>query len=173
MGGVREDLVVPLAGIDTGAVLELWLWLIPESHRPLFATALGDLFLTASDGRVLWLDMGDGQLQEVAASEAEFEQAAADPDNNSLWFGAVLVDDLRAAGKVLGPGECYCYLQLPMLGGTYEPGNFRVYDVVTHFRVCGPIHEQLRDVPDGGTVEFKVVNAPPKTPDAAPDRGGM
>lgn len=157
MESVREDLIVPLAVIDIDSMLEFWRWLIPESYRPLFATALGDLFLTDSDGRVLWLDMGDGQLQEVAADTAEFARASADPDNNSLWFGAVLVDDLRATGKLLGSGECYSYLRLPMLGGEYEPGNFRVYDVVRHFRVWGPIHEQLRDLPDGAMVEFKIV----------------
>jgi hypothetical protein len=166
MVGVREDLIVPLAGVDADRMLEFWRWLIPESHQLLFATALGDLFLTDPDGRVLWLDIGDGQLQPVASNMAEFERVAADPDNNSLWFGAVLVDQLRAAGKVLGSGECYCYLQLPMLGGKYEPGNFRIYDVVTHFRVWGPIHEQLRDVPDGATIEFEVINAPARTQEA-------
>jgi hypothetical protein len=155
--GVREDLIVPLAGVDVGRMLEFWRWLIPPTHRPLFATALGDLFLADSDGSVWWLDIGVGQLRSVAASEDAFRQAAADPDNNSLWFGAVLVDQLRAAGKVLGPGECYCYVQLPMLGGEYVPANFWVYDVVRHFRVWGPIHEQLRDVPDGTTFEFKVM----------------
>jgi hypothetical protein len=55
-----------------------------------------------------------------------------------------------------------------MLGGQYEPGNFRIYDVVTHFQVWGPIHEQLRDVPDGATVEFKVINVPPRTKNAEP-----
>jgi hypothetical protein len=155
--GVREDLIVPLAGVDTAAMLEHWRWLVPEKHRPLFATALGDLFLADPDGGVLWLDVGSGELQPVAADTAKFERAAADPDNSSLWFGELLVDQLRAAGTVLGRGECYCYLTLPMLGGEYEPGNFRVYDVVTHFRVWGPIHEQLRDLPDGAQVEFKVV----------------
>jgi hypothetical protein len=153
--GVREDLIVPLAGADTDAMLEFWRWLIPASHRPLFATALGDLFLTDPDGRVLWLDVGDGQLQQVADA-AEFERAVADPDNNSLWFGAVLVDMLRAAGKVLGPGECYSYWRLPILGGEYEPANFTIYPVGHHFRVWGPIHEKLRDVPDGTEVEFVV-----------------
>jgi hypothetical protein len=157
VASVREDLIVPLAGIDTARMLEFWRWLIPALHQPLFATALGDLFLADPDGQVLWLDVGDGQLKLVAASEAAFQKAATEPDNNRLWFGTVLVDQLRAAGKVLRPGECYCYLQLPMTGGGYEPGNFRVYDVVTHFRVWGPIHEQLRDLPDGATVEFKVV----------------
>jgi hypothetical protein len=28
--------------------------------------------------------------------------------------------------------------------------------VVTHFRVWGPIHNQLRDLPDGAQVEFRV-----------------
>jgi len=155
--GVREDLIVTLADVDIGSMLKFWRWLIPETHRPLFATALGDLFLSAPDGSVWWLDVGDGQLQAVAASEDEFRRAVTDPDNNCLWFGAALVDQLRAAGKVLAAGECYCYLQLPMLGGEYEPDNFRVFDVVHHFQVWGPIHEQLRDLPDGATVEFKVV----------------
>ncbi|HEY1189511.1 MAG TPA: T6SS immunity protein Tdi1 domain-containing protein, partial [Gemmata sp.] len=126
MNGVREDLVVRLAGADTGALLEFWRWLIPESHEPLFATALGDLFLTAPGGPVLWLDVGVGQLVPVAADEAELERVAADPDNLTMWFGAALVDRLSTGGKVLKPDECYSYLQLPMLGGTYDPDNFRV-----------------------------------------------
>jgi hypothetical protein len=156
MRGVREDLIVSLGASDTAQMLEFWRWLIPASHQPLFATALGDLFLTDSGGQVLWLDLGNGQLEPVAANVAEFEQAITDPDNSSVWFGASLVDQLRAAGKVLQPGECYSYLQLPMLGGEYESDNFRSYDVVTHFRVWGPIHEQLHDLPDGATIEFKV-----------------
>jgi hypothetical protein len=153
--GVRSDLIVPLDGVDIGRMLEFWRWLIPEALRPLFATALGDLFLAVPDGSGWWLDVGDGQLRFVAAGEDEFRRAVTDLDNNSLWFGAALVDRLRVAGKLLGTGECYCYLLLPMLGGAYEPDNFRVYDVVRHFRVWGPIHEQLRELPDGATVEFK------------------
>ena len=168
MRGVRQDLIVPLAGVDTERMLEFWRWLVPASHRPLFATALGDMVLTDAGGRVLWLDMGDSQLRQVAASEAEFERAAGDPDNNSVWFGAALVDQLRSAGNVLGPGECYCNLLLPMLGGEYEPANFCIHDLVTHFQVWGPIHEQLRDVPDGATVEFEIINAPPRSQETEP-----
>lgn len=152
------QVLATLADIDTGRLLEHWRWLVPEPARPLYATALGDLFLVEPGGEVSWLDMGNGQLQLVARSETDFERAAADSDNASLWFGASLVDRLIAAGKVLGSGECYSFLQLPMLGGEYEPNNFRVLDVVSHFRVWGPIHEQLRNLPDGATVEFKVVD---------------
>ena len=154
---IREDLVVPLSGIDTGRMLEFWRWLIPETCRPLFATALGDLFLADPEGQVLWLDVGVGKVQVVAADEAEFRRAVAYPDNESFWFGANLVDELRAVGKVLGPGECYCYLRLPMVGGEFVPENFLIKDVVTHFQIWGPIHEQLRDLPDGTTFRFEVV----------------
>jgi Domain of unknown function (DUF1851) len=157
MDGVREDLIIPLDGIDKERMLEFWRWLIPAPQRLLFVTALGDLFLTDANGQVLWLEMGSGELQQVAANEAEFERTVKYPENNCLWFGTGLVDDLRASGRLLGPGECYCYLMLPMFGGEYEPDNFRVYDVVTHFRVWGPIHERLRDVPDGTVIEFKIV----------------
>lgn len=147
---------LPLTGIDTEALLEFWRWLLPATHKPLFATALGDLFLADPDGQIVWLDLGSGQVETVAPSEADFAQAAVDPENATLWFGANLVDALHAEGKVLGPGECYSYLQLPLLGGEYEPANFKVSDLVTHFRVWGPIHEQLHDLPDGATVEINV-----------------
>jgi hypothetical protein len=156
MFGVRDDLIVPLDGADPEALLEFWRWLIPDSLRPWFATALGDLFLFGAEDKVLWLDMGDGRLQVVASSENEFRKAVAIPDNNSFWFGAALVDELRRTGKVLAQGECYCYLQLPVLGGKYEAANFRVYDLVTHFRVWGPIHEKLRDIPDGTQIELVI-----------------
>ena len=157
MVGVREDLLVSLDCVDTGRMLEFWRWLVPDTHQPLFATALGDLFLTRPDGQVLWLDMGVGQLRPVAADVAEFGRLATSPDDGDFWFGGPLVDRLVEAGKVRAPGECYSYLTLPMLGGEYELANFRTYDVVRHFQVWGPIHEQLRDLPDGATVEFKVV----------------
>jgi hypothetical protein len=156
--GIREDLLVSLDGVDVGGLLECWRWLIQDHFQPLFATALGDLFLADSDGSIWWLNMSDGQLLRVAANEDEFQRAAVDPENSSLWFGEVLVDQLRTVGKVLGPGECYCYLLLPMLGGQYEPTNFRVYDLVTHFQVWGPIHEQLRDIPNGTEFVFEIIN---------------
>jgi Domain of unknown function (DUF1851) len=154
--GIREDLIVPLAGLDTTRLLEHWRWLVPESCRPLFASALGDLFLTDADGRIVWLDAGAGKLRVVANTADEFRRLAADPENQSYWFGAVLVDGLRAAGQMLLPFECYSYRTLPILGGEYTPDNFVIDPVVRHFRTWGPIHEKVRNLPDGATIEFVV-----------------
>ena len=156
MQGIRADLIVPLDNVDTDELLESWLWRVPSSSVPLFATALGDLFLRADDGRIWWLNVGTGEMQEVASDLQHFEVMASDPENANLWFGQGLVDDLYAAGGSLNPGDCFSYWQSPILGGGYEPSNFRVYDVVTHFRVWGPIHEKLKDIPDGTTIEFVI-----------------
>ena len=158
MRGVRDDLIVSLTGVDVDHMLEHWRWLLPTSYRPKFATALGDLFLVDADGRVTWLDVGRGTLEIVAEGEDAFESAATIADNLVDWFGKVLVDALRAAGNVLGPGECYSYRTLPLLGGRYEPQNFTKYPVARHFRVWGPIHEQLRDVPDGSGIRIEIVD---------------
>jgi hypothetical protein len=155
--GIRHDLIVPLDGIDTTRMLEFWRWLVPETLRPLFATALGDLFLTDTAGAIWWLDVGMGELSAVAASVDEFERIVTDGEKRAFWFGEVLVDQLRAVGQLLLPMECYSYWKLPVLGGDFVPSNYTIYPVVRHFSIWGPIHEQIRHLPDGATVTFKVV----------------
>jgi hypothetical protein len=154
MFDIRDDLIVQLDDIDQTMLMEFWRWLLPEPLRPWFATALGDLFLRDPSGQVVWLDMGSAELPPVARDEDHFRDLLRNPENAGLWFGKSLVDSLRASGLVLRPGEVYSYQTLPILGGEYTPENFRVYDVVTHFRVWGPIHEKLKDVPDGASVQF-------------------
>jgi hypothetical protein len=156
MFGIRDDLVIPLDGIDSGALLEHWRWLVPQNLQPWFATALGDLFLHDEEGRVWWLDVGMGQLECLAGDEQEFAELLSDPDNRVVLFGEAFIDALGAAGITRSAGECYSYQVLPILGGKYETDNFRVYDVATHFRVWGPIHEKIKDLPDGAEVVFEV-----------------
>ena len=156
MFDIRDDLVVQLDGIDQTSLMEFWRWLAPEPLRPWFATALGDLFLRDPSGEVLWLDVGSGEVQPVARHEDHFRELLRDPENAGLWFGKTLVDSLRTSGVLLRTGEVYSYQTLPILGGEYTAANFRVYDVVTHFRVWGPIHEKLKDVPDGASIKLVV-----------------
>ena len=154
MFDIRADLVVQLDAIDQALLREFWRWLLPEPVCPWFATALGDLFLRDPSGEVLWLDVGSGEVQPVARHEDHFCELLRDPENAGLWFGKSLVDSLRNSGVVLRTGEVYSYQTLPILGGAYATENFRVYDVVTHFRVWGPIHEKLKDVPDGASIKL-------------------
>jgi hypothetical protein len=97
-----------------------------------------------------------GQLECLADDEQEFGELLTDPDNRVVLFGEAFIDALAASGLTRKAGECYSYEVLPILGGKYETGNFRVSDVATHFRVWGPIHEKIKDLPDGTEVVFEV-----------------
>jgi hypothetical protein len=156
MFGIRNDLVIPLEDIDSGALLEFWRWRVPDGLRTWFATALGDLFLRDEEGRIWWLDVGMGELECLAGDEQELGELLSDSDNRTVLFGEAFVDALDAAGIARTAGECYSYQVLPILGGKYETDNFCVYDVVTHFRVWGPIHEKIKDLPDGTQVQIAV-----------------
>ncbi|HEY5906607.1 MAG TPA: hypothetical protein VIZ31_01110, partial [Vicinamibacteria bacterium] len=59
-------------------------------------------------------------------------------------------------GMVPEPSECYSYVQLPVLGGDYTRGNTRVVSIAHHYKAFGPIHEKLKDIPDGTHVKFDV-----------------
>ncbi len=153
---IPSELIVPVEGFDTNSLLTFWRWLVSPDYRVLFGTALGDLFLQSPNGSIYWLNVGVGELEEVAPTLEEFEETLNDEDNLSMWFGPNLVGVLRFSEKVLQKGECYSYMQLPILGGDYMPSNFEVCDLVTHLNKWGPVQEMIHDHPDGTTVSFEV-----------------
>lgn len=144
-----NELTVSPNGVDLDGLLSEWRWLIDESHQVAVITALGDLFLRHSDGRILWLDAGFGQLTEVASSADEFKQLMVQPQNANEWFAPQLVGDLLSSGKTLAPGECFSYTVPPALGGQIEPANFEPTDLQVHFGILGQIHRQIKDLPPG------------------------
>jgi len=52
-------------------------------------------------------------------------------------------------------GRCYCFKVPPALGGTYDANNIAAISLKELIAFSGDIAEQIKDVPDGGKVEFK------------------
>ena len=148
MPKIPADLVVDLGRIRADTLLRHWRWLMNEWPHPLFATALGDLFLRSSvRGGFCWFDVGRCQVSSRTKDDHILDPLSADFDSTAIesWFRPKLVRALRASGMVLGPRQCYTYWQHPLLGGTYAPSNFRIVDVRTHFRIWGPKMKALHD----------------------------
>lgn len=153
-----KELTVSPDGVDLDGLLDEWRWLADTSYQPVVISALGDLFLRHDDGRIFRLDTGWGRLTEVAASAAEFKQLMVKPENAGEWFVPGLVGDLLAAGKQLGPGQCFGVKVPPVLGGAIEPENFEPVDLVVHFGMLGQIHRQVKQLPPGtpiGEIRFE------------------
>ena len=150
-----NDVIVDIADPEDD-LLRNWRWLIPETHRVLFASVLGDLFLKDERGSIYWLDVGSAELQRVAENEHLFKEAWQDDETYNYWLGPSLVQECCEAGLVRMPHECFSYVMLPMVGGQFKPSNFKVRTLRSHLDGWGPICEQLTRFPDGSRVRIRV-----------------
>ncbi|MGH7954286.1 MAG: T6SS immunity protein Tdi1 domain-containing protein [Limisphaerales bacterium] len=144
-----NELTVDFQKPGADDLLRDWRWLLGDSMQLLLVSAIGDMFLADSAGLVFWLDIGTGQLQQIATSVDEFQQLRQQHDHADQWFIPLLVGDLITSGVRLSPGQCYSYKKPPILGGAIEPANFQPTDLSVHFSVLGQIHRQVKNLPPG------------------------
>jgi T6SS immunity protein Tdi1, C-terminal len=152
------DYILDIEGVAWGDLLASWAWLLPGELTVWFVNRFGDLFLVLDDGSVHRLEIGCGSLEKLAESREAFAQQMDEAENATDWLMIPLVDELVAGGVTLGPGQCYSYVQLPVLGGDYAVANTRVVSLAHHYSAFGPIHEWIKDLPDGTPVSFEVTD---------------
>jgi hypothetical protein len=146
------DLLAPVTLPGSGDPLQSWRWRTGTDVTPWLVTALGDVFVRASDGRISFLDTYVGELTEAAAANTDWTRALQNPGNLDQWFDPSLVSTLRQRGLTLGPEQCYAPIEPLILGGKMEPENFEVTPWRVHIGLMGRMHQQMRDRP-AGTVE--------------------
>lgn len=154
-----NDLIVEDLG-NAAALLEDWDWLVKGQFRPIIANRFGDWFLGRPDGRVEWLSMLDGELVDVAASAAEFEQSINSQTKQEEWLLSLTVFALHERGLIPGPDQCYAYKIPPALGGSFELDNVEVMDWRVYSSICGQLHRQLKAMAPGSKITGFVVNGP-------------
>ena len=155
----KSHLVADVALQDVDTALSAWSWLL-EGGRwwPLLVGAAGDVFLANSQG-VFRLDTGAGELVRIAENESSFQELLNEPALVHDWLLEPVVDELRASGKYLGPGQCYSFTILPVFEeGSYKAENRVVLPVVAHLRVTGDMLSQIKGLADGDKVRIKVVD---------------
>jgi hypothetical protein len=155
----KPHLVADVERDDVSKSLSAWSWLLEDGWSPLLVSAVGEVFLANSAGAVARLDTGAGKLERLADSLRLFEAALDDPAIIADWFLVPVADELRSQGKQLSPGQGYGFTLLPIFaGGSYEPGNRFCLSATEHIGFSGDMHSQLRDVPDGDSVNIVVRN---------------
>jgi hypothetical protein len=153
MAITMDDLTVNFSHLDREGLLADWRWLIGPTKQPILLAAIGDAYLQdPEDGSVHLLDVGGGELSQVAASVEEFKELLADREFVTDSFVPETIVGLREAGKTLAAGQIYSYIHPPVLGGEYSIENLEPTDVQVHYSVLGQIHEQVKDLPEGAEV---------------------
>jgi hypothetical protein len=151
-----DSYIIPQSGLDWPDLLASWAWLLPPEVTVWIVNRFGDLFLVLDDGAVHMLDVGAGSLSKVASSREDFSCHIDEGGNANKWLLIPLVDELEATGITLGKGQCYSYWRLPALGGAYSMENVKVVSLEHQFKAFGPIHEKIKDLPDGTRIKFEI-----------------
>jgi len=151
-----NDYLIDQKSQDWSKLLSTWHWLLPRQIIVWMVNRFGDVFIVRDDGTVQMLDIGIGTLKQVAATRDDFGCKIDEPGQAEDWLMIPLVDQLVASGQILGAGQCYSYRQLPVLGGDYTTDNVVIKDMAAHYAAFGPIHERIKDLPDGTHGRFKI-----------------
>ncbi len=153
---IPQEYVLPASRPDWPALLTDWKPLLPDGATPWLLTKFGELFLCQRDGKVGMLQVSGFQYKVVAQSTTEFCEWLVDSDKMSEWFLAPLVDHLEASGKTLQRDYCFSFIRPLGLGGTLTPENVMMIPIPEHFGCWGDVFRQVKDLPDGSEVIFKV-----------------
>ncbi len=150
-----DDYILDTTKVRWPTALSTWRWLIPSSLTVWFTNRFGDLFVTLEDSSIHRLSMDGGTLDRLAASREEFERKVDEDQNYNDWLMIPLIDRLVAAGVILSPGQCYAFVQLPVLGGSYGIENVRPVGVEERIAFLGDVYRQIVDLPQGAKVKFE------------------
>lgn len=151
-----HEYLIDHSSFDWQKLVANWHWRLPSEFTAWIVNRFGDLFLKTGDGKIHVLRLDDGSLRCLADSKDQFCDMIDDVTIANDWLMIPLVDRLVAAGKILRPGECYAFVQIPIVGGDYTVENVDVRTVEFQYAALGPIFEQLEGLPNGTTVEFKI-----------------
>jgi hypothetical protein len=137
-------------------IREAWGWTGAEPVEIIASNAFGNIIFRDGRGRFWRLCPEDVYCEVIADNRDEYEDLIGDSEFVEDWEMQVLVD---AAYRVVGPIEPdrkYC-LKIPgALGGTYEETNIASAPWTELILFSGDLAFQIKDLPDGSQIEFKV-----------------
>jgi len=129
---------------------------LPNTLTVWFVNRFGEFVLVIEDGSIHHLDIGAGTLNRIADSWDHFCHSIDQNGNADEWLMVPLVDECVASSLTLGSGQCYAFRVLPVFGGTSSIDNVMISKLHGYVEFAGPAHEQIRNLPDGATVQMVV-----------------
>ncbi|QMU61672.1 MAG: DUF1851 domain-containing protein [Gammaproteobacteria bacterium] len=153
-----DKYILDQSQFDWSTILKTWHWLLPTEFTVWFMNRFGDLFIVTDNGSVCHLHMDDGVYNEVAANKDLFSNVIDEGNNANEWLYIPLVDKLVSSEVHLQESECYGFIKPPVVGGDYTLENIKPISVSDYISYLGTFYEQIRDLPDGAKIEFRVTD---------------
>jgi len=147
---------LPVERGDWPQLLADWRTLVPNNFTPWILTRFGELFMRQPDERIGMLQVSNFRYSVVAENATDFAEWLSDKDKMAEWFLAPLVRQLERSGRILAADQCYSFITPLGLGGELNEKNVMLIPIHEHFGLWGEVYDQIKDMPDGGTVVLRI-----------------
>ena len=138
------------------AIQEAWGWTGFEPANLLQENDFGNLLIEDQTGVVWRLCPEELTCKSVALTPHDYKNLLRDPEFIEDWEMLKLVELARLKLGSLTVGRKYC-LKIPaVLGGTYGSENISTAPLGEIIRFSGDIAKQIKDLPDGATINLKI-----------------
>lgn len=114
--------------------------------------ALGQPFGILDD-KIVLLDPEAGSLKDIAPGFAKFME---DIESDSVLSGADVIQGWLDSGRDFDPTKRLMPMPPIIAGGTTDPAGLVLVEVLERAEATASIHEQIKDIPDGQPIRFKV-----------------
>jgi len=137
---------------------ESWGWVGMEPIEVVGENDFGNLMIKDKNGKYWRLCPEELSCEVVAQNRNEFDALSHDQEFLHDWYMKNLVTQAK---EMLGPlieGRKYC-LKIPgVLGGEYGGSNLATLSLVELVRFSGDVAKQIKDLPNGAQVQFKITD---------------
>jgi len=139
-------------------ICESWGWKGIESAQVVRVNKFGNVIFVDQTGKYWRICPEELECAAIAESAASFERLLNDPEFLSDWEMARLVEMAEAKYGAQPVHRCFCLKTPGLLGGAYEIGNIGTIRIGELIRFSGDVANQIKDLPPGSQVEFKIVD---------------
>ena len=108
------------------------------------------------DYKLWFLDVGYGNIKLISNNFSDFFNRKLNEDVIKEVLLPQLIDNLESEYR-LKSNEVFGYTLLPIFGGHYDNKNMYPLDIYEHYELCGEIHLKIKDLPDGTSIQMKVI----------------
>ena len=137
------DIFIDASALDFAALLAYWPNTVSGRVRPIGASAFGDLYFQRPNGNVERLDVLEGGIHLVAASQEEFATLMNSQEwqeGNLLTEGVAL---LLERGLTRGPGQFFAFAPHPSFVGKIDWSRVIPLDSTIWHSICAQALEHV------------------------------
>ncbi|WP_115291200.1 T6SS immunity protein Tdi1 domain-containing protein [Ectopseudomonas mendocina] len=139
------------------AIKESWGWVGIEPEEIIGENDFGNMIIKDDSGRYWRLCPEEVYCEVIAENRSELDSLSTNQDFLADWYMASLTEQAKEELGSLLPGRKFHLVIPSVLGGEYKSSNIRTVPQIEQIHFSGEIGKQISELPNGATVQLKII----------------